>query len=121
MGTWEPLRYRVKPGEASEASTLTSPAQAEEADSSQLLMEPRKRTEVVRKAVVGVVATEHACIPAMLIYKRFMHAPPRLFANFRQLTCDSFALRLMLHDVPSVSSPPTVVSEPEEREGTGSG
>lgn len=88
-GRGEPPRHRVEPVKAGAAGPLTSPAQAEEPDSSQLLVEPRERTEVVGQSVVGVMATEHARTPAMLICKGFVHALPRLLANLFQLACDA--------------------------------
>src|SRR5262245_23872373 len=70
-------------------------------------------------AIVAIVTVQHAYVPTVLIGQRLMHVPPCFLTQRLQLARQALALRLVLHDEPSVPCPSAVMREAEEREGVG--
>lgn len=103
------------PGEV--PSLLTALPEAAEPDASDLLVERAQRAGVVRQPIVGVVATQDAGVPALLLGHWRVHVPPALLAQHRQLARQAIALRLVLNDEPAIPRPPAIMGEVEKGEG----
>jgi hypothetical protein len=97
-------------------SPLAATSQRVEPDTSGLVKEAQKAAEVARQPIIRVVSAQHLAEPSVLIRNGRMHPALGLLPERIQLGGQPFAVRLSLNHKASVPSPPTVVSEAQERE-----
>lgn len=95
---------------------MATPLKTVEPDATHLLPDARHGPIVVWQSVVGIVTSQHAPGPSMLLSERVVRTLPCFTAKLEQLPGQALALRLVLHEETLTARPSTVVRELNEGE-----